>query len=180
MENQFTRTEMLIGEQALKTLAQKRVAVFGLGGVGSYVVEALARVGIGSLDLIDNDDINITNINRQIIALHSTIGKSKVDVMKERILDINPGINVKKYKMFFSPESSKEFDFSQYVTGSAAAQAKRADKKMPSREGRHAVSRRTDYFNASNTFAVMSVMAPRPETARYCGAAASPDSASSR
>ena len=114
MDNQFTRTEMLIGEEAVKALSQKRVAVFGLGGVGSYVVEALARVGIGSLDLIDNDDINITNINRQIIALHSTIGKSKVEVTRQRILDINPGVNVKIYKKFFSPETSKEFDFSQY------------------------------------------------------------------
>lgn len=114
MDNQFTRTEMLIGEEAVKALSQKRVAVFGLGGVGSYVVEALARVGIGSLDLIDNDDINITNINRQIIALHSTIGKSKVEVARQRILDINPGVNVKIYKKFFSPETSKEFDFSQY------------------------------------------------------------------
>ena len=140
MENQFTRTEMLIGEQAVKTLAQKRVAVFGLGGVGSYVVEALARVGIGSLDLIDNDDINITNINRQIIALHSTIGKSKVDVMKERVLDINPRINVKKYKMFFSPETSKEFDFSQYdyvvdaidsVTGKIELVLKSQEKNIP-------------------------------------------------
>ena len=114
MDNQFTRTEMLIGEEAVKALSQKRVAVFGLGGVGSYVVEALARVGIGSLDLIDNDDINITNINRQIIALHSTIGKSKVEVARQRILDINPRVNVKIYKKFFSPEISKEFDFNQY------------------------------------------------------------------
>ena len=114
MDNQFTRTEMLIGEEAVKALFQKRIAIFGLGGVGSYVVEALARVGIGSLDLIDNDDINITNINRQIIALHSTIGKSKVEVARQRILDINPRVNVKIYKKFFSPEISKEFDFNQY------------------------------------------------------------------
>lgn len=114
MDNQFSRTEMLIGEEAVKALFQKRIAIFGLGGVGSYVVEALARVGIGSLDLIDNDDINITNINRQIIALHSTIGKSKVEVARQRILDINPGVNVKIYKKFFSPETSREFDFSQY------------------------------------------------------------------
>jgi len=114
MENQFTRTEMLIGEEAVKTLSLKRVAVFGLGGVGSYVVEALARVGVGSLDLIDNDDINITNINRQIFALHSTIGKSKVEVAHQRVLDINPRVNIKTYKMFFSPETSKEFNFSQY------------------------------------------------------------------
>ena len=114
MDNQFSRTEMLIGEEAVKALSQKRVAIFGLGGVGSYVVEALARVGIGSLDLVDNDDINITNINRQIIALHSTIGKSKVEATRQRILDINPEVNVKIYKKFFSPEISNEFDFSQY------------------------------------------------------------------
>ncbi len=114
MDNQFTRTEMLIGKETIENLSQKHVAIFGLGGVGSYVVEAIARVGIGSIDLIDNDDINITNINRQIIALHSTIGKSKTDVAKERCLDINPNLKIKCYKTFFSPETSKEFDFSQY------------------------------------------------------------------
>ena len=114
MENQFSRTETLIGTEALKKLSNSRVAVFGIGGVGGYVVEALARAGVGALDLIDNDDVNITNINRQIIALHSTIGKSKVEVAQARILDINPGINVRTYKTFFTPETSNEFDFSQY------------------------------------------------------------------
>ena len=114
MENQFSRTETLIGTEALKKLANSRVAVFGIGGVGGYVVEALARAGVGALDLIDNDEVNITNINRQIIALHSTIGKSKVEVAKERVLDINPGVNVRTYKTFFTPETSAEFDFSQY------------------------------------------------------------------
>lgn len=114
MENQFTRTEMLIGAEAIEKLNQAHVAVFGIGGVGSYVVEALARAGVGNLDLIDNDDVNTTNINRQIIALHSTVGKSKVEVAKERILDINPRVNVKIYKTFFSPEISSEFDFSKY------------------------------------------------------------------
>ena len=114
MENQFSRTETLIGTEALKKLANSRVAVFGIGGVGGYVVEALARAGVGALDLIDNDDINITNINRQIIALHSTVGKSKVEVAKERILDINPRVNVKIYNTFFTPETSDDFDFSQY------------------------------------------------------------------
>ena len=97
MENQFSRTETLIGAEALKKLANSRVAVFGIGGVGGYVVEALARAGVAALDLIDNDDVNITNINRQIIALHSTIGKSKVEVAKERVLDINPRVNIKTY-----------------------------------------------------------------------------------
>ena len=114
MENQFTRTEMLIGSDAAEKLKQAHVAVFGIGGVGSYVVEALARAGVGNLDLIDNDDVNLTNINRQIIALHSTVGKSKVEVAKARILDINPEVNVKTYKTFFTPETSQEFDFSKY------------------------------------------------------------------
>ena len=114
MENQFTRTETLIGKDALTKLANSHIAVFGIGGVGGYVVEALARAGVGNIDIIDNDDINITNINRQIIALNSTIGKSKVEVAKERILDINPRVNVVTHKNFFSPETSKEFDFSKY------------------------------------------------------------------
>ena len=114
MENQFSRTETLIGKEALEKLINSRVAVFGVGGVGGYVVEALTRAGIGNLDLIDSDDVNITNINRQIIALHSTIGKSKVEVMKERALDINPDANVIVYKEFFTSENSKEFDFSKY------------------------------------------------------------------
>ena len=114
MENQFSRTETLIGKEALKKLSNSKIAVFGIGGVGGYVVEALARAGIGSIDLIDNDDVNITNINRQIIALHSTIGKPKVEVAKERISDINPSIKVNTYKVFYTPETSKDFDFSKY------------------------------------------------------------------
>ena len=114
MDNQFTRTEMLISEEAVKKLSKSRIAIFGIGGVGGFVIEALARAGVGNLDLIDNDDINITNINRQIIALHSTIGKPKVDVAKERLLDINPSANINCHKIFFSPENSKEIVFSQY------------------------------------------------------------------
>ena len=114
MEKQFSRTETLIGNSALEKLSKSRVAVFGIGGVGGYIVEALARAGIGFIDLIDNDDINITNINRQIIALHSTIGKSKVDVAKQRLLDINPKINVEIHKVYFTPETSDLFDFSKY------------------------------------------------------------------
>ena len=102
MDNQFTRTEMLISEEAVKKLSKSRIAIFGIGGVGGFVIEALARAGVGNLDLIDNDDINITNINRQIIALHSTIGKPKVDVAKERLLDINPSANINCHKIFFS------------------------------------------------------------------------------
>lgn len=112
MLNEFSRLEMLMGEDAVKKLSASRVAVFGVGGVGGYTVEALARSGVGTLDLIDNDLVNLTNINRQIIALHSTIGKHKVDVAKERILDINPNCTVNVYKTFYTPET--EFDFSPY------------------------------------------------------------------
>lgn len=112
--SQFERTKSLIGEIALEKLASSRVAVFGVGGVGGYVVEALVRAGIGEIDLIDNDTINATNINRQIVALHSTIGQYKVDVMKARALDINPNIKINTYKTFFSSETINEFDFSKY------------------------------------------------------------------
>lgn len=114
MDNLFARTEVLIGSDALKQLNNSRVAIFGIGGVGGYVLEALARSGVGALDLIDNDTINKTNINRQIIALQSTIGQEKVDVAKERVLDINPKIKVETYKTFFSSNTSSEFDFSKY------------------------------------------------------------------
>lgn len=114
MVNQFDRTESLIGTESLEKLSKTTVAVFGIGGVGGYVVEALSRCGIGNLVLIDNDDINITNLNRQIIALHSTIGQSKVEVAKKRILDINPNINIEIHKEFFMPETSSKFDFTKY------------------------------------------------------------------
>lgn len=114
MQNEFSRTELLVGKEAIDKLNKSRVAVFGVGGVGGYTVEALARSGIGALDLIDNDKICLTNINRQIIALHSTIGKYKVDVIKERVLDINPKCEVTIHKTFFMPETESEFDFSQY------------------------------------------------------------------
>ncbi len=114
MMQEFSRTAMLIGEDALLKLASKRVAVFGVGGVGGYVIEALARSGIGAFELIDNDTVNITNINRQIIATHDTIGRNKVDVAKERILSINPNADVNTYNLFYLPENANEFDFSQY------------------------------------------------------------------
>ncbi len=105
---------MLIGKDALEKLANSRVAVFGIGGVGGYVAEALVRSGLGTIDVIDNDTVAESNLNRQIYALHSTIGKYKVDVAKERMLDINPNITVNIYKVFYTPETSAEFDFSQY------------------------------------------------------------------
>lgn len=114
MQSQFSRTETLIGTEGVNKLSQARVAVFGAGGVGGYVIEALARSGVGELDIIDNDSINITNLNRQIIALHSTLDEYKIDVAKNRILDINPNCIVNTYKTFFSPENSNEFDFTKY------------------------------------------------------------------
>ncbi|HHV97543.1 MAG TPA: tRNA threonylcarbamoyladenosine dehydratase [Clostridiaceae bacterium] len=114
MLNQFSRTELLIGKEGMEKLAKSRVAVFGIGGVGGYTVEALARSGVGTLDLIDDDKVCLTNINRQIIATRKTVGKYKVDVAKERILDINPNAIVNTYKTFFSPETSEQFDFSQF------------------------------------------------------------------
>ena len=112
--DEFSRTELLLGSEAMRKLASCRVAVFGIGGVGGYVVEALARSGVGALDLVDNDTVSESNINRQIIALHSTIGKAKVDVMKERILDINPDCQVKTFQCFYLPETKNLFDFKNY------------------------------------------------------------------
>lgn len=114
MPNQFTRTEMLLGSEAVHKLKQCRIAVFGIGGVGGYTVEALARSGVGTLDLIDNDTVSLTNINRQIIALHSTIGMYKTEAAKARLLDINPNIKINIYNTFFTRENCEEFDFSQY------------------------------------------------------------------
>lgn len=114
MQNQFTRTELLLGREAMEKLQQARVAVFGVGGVGGYTVEALARSGVGTFDLIDNDTVCETNLNRQIIATWDSIGKYKVDVMKERILSINPNAVVNVHRCFFLPENANEFDFSQY------------------------------------------------------------------
>lgn len=111
---QFSRTENLIGAAALKKLKNCHIAVFGVGGVGGYVVEALVRAGVGNIDLIDSDCVDITNLNRQIIALHSTVGKLKVEVMRDRILDINPNATVNVFPILFLPENSAQFDFSKY------------------------------------------------------------------
>ena len=110
MDNQFSRTELLIGEEGIKKLNNAKVAIFGLGGVGSYVVEGLARAGIGNFILVDNDKVDITNLNRQIIATHKTLGMPKVEVEKQRRLDINPNANVEIYQEFFMPESKDFFD----------------------------------------------------------------------
>ena len=112
--NAFSRTELLFGADAMERLAKARVAVFGVGGVGGYAVEALARSGVGALDLVDDDTVCESNLNRQIIATRSTIGKYKVDVMKERMLEINPDVNVRIHKCFFLPENADEFPFDEY------------------------------------------------------------------
>lgn len=114
MLNQFSRTQLLLGKEAMERLEQARVAVFGVGGVGGYTAEALARSGVGTIDLIDDDKVCLTNINRQIIATRKTVGQYKADVMKERILDINPNAVVHVHKCFYLPETKDEFDFSQY------------------------------------------------------------------
>ena len=114
MSEQFSRTELIFGQQALEKLKNAHIAVFGIGGVGGYVVEALARSGVGALDLIDNDVVALSNLNRQIIALHSSVGKYKVDVMAERIKDINPACKVSVYKTFYLPETSGLFDLTKY------------------------------------------------------------------
>lgn len=114
MLNQFSRTQLLLGQNVMEKLKQANVAVFGIGGVGGYTVEALARSGIGSFHLIDDDKVCLTNLNRQIIATTKTVGKYKVDVMKERILDINPDAEVSVHKCFYLPDTSDQFDFSQY------------------------------------------------------------------
>lgn len=114
MNERFIRTEMLMGENAVARLKKSRVAVFGVGGVGSYVVEALARSGVGALELVDKDVVSVSNINRQIIALTSTVGRPKAEAAAERVRDIDPSINVTVRSCFFSPETAGDFDFSQY------------------------------------------------------------------
>ena len=114
MINRFSRTELLLGAEGVEKLKSARVAVFGVGGVGGYVVEALARSGVGALDLIDNDTVAVTNLNRQIIATEDTLGRYKVDVAKERVLSINPDAAVNTYRTFYTPETAGEFDFTQY------------------------------------------------------------------
>ena len=113
-EEQFVRSSMLLGEDTIVSLHTKRVAVFGVGGVGGFVCEALVRSGIGAFDLIDDDRVAVSNLNRQIVALHSTIGQYKVDVMKARMLDINPNAQVNVYPCFFLPENADQFPFERY------------------------------------------------------------------
>ncbi|MBQ6786967.1 MAG: tRNA threonylcarbamoyladenosine dehydratase [Lachnospiraceae bacterium] len=146
MSEQFSRTELLIGSDGMEKLQKARVAVFGVGGVGGYVVEALARSGVGTLDIIDADKVCLSNLNRQIIATHKTIGEYKVDAAKERILDINPRAVVNAHRCFYLPETAEQFDFTQYdyvvdaidtVTGKIelVMQAKRANTPIISSMG---------------------------------------------
>ena len=137
MADQYSRTRLLLGVEGVDRLRSARVAIFGLGGVGGYAAEALARAGVGQMDLIDDDTVSLTNLNRQLLATHSSIGKYKVDVAAERIRDIDPTIELRTYRCFYLPETAEQFDFSQYdyvldaidtVTGKLAliAQAKAA------------------------------------------------------
>lgn len=114
MLNQFSRTELIFGKEAMEKLAASRVAIFGIGGVGGFTAEALARSGVGTLDLIDDDRVCLTNINRQIFATRKTVGKLKIDVARERLLDINPDMTINTYKTFYMPETAGQFDFTQY------------------------------------------------------------------
>ena len=114
MIEQFSRTEMLLGEAAMERLYKAKVAVFGVGGVGGYVVEALARCGIGRLDLCDSDTVSVSNLNRQILATHSTVGMLKVEAARKRIADINPACEVRTYPFFYLPDTADRFDFTEY------------------------------------------------------------------
>lgn len=140
MADQYSRTRLLLGESGIQKLRNARVILFGLGGVGGYTAEALARSGIGHIDLVDDDTVSLTNLNRQMLALHSTIGKYKVDVAADRIRDIDPTIEVRTYKTFFLPETEEQFDFTVYdyvidaidtVTGKLALIAKAKEAGVP-------------------------------------------------
>lgn len=115
MDEYLSRTGLLLGSDGIERLKNAHVAVFGVGGVGGYVVEALVRSGVGEIDVIDNDTVSVSNINRQIIALHSTVGMYKVDVVRERALDINPNVKINCHRTFFMPDTADEFDFSEYT-----------------------------------------------------------------
>lgn len=114
MDDQFTRLRWVAGNESIDIMKTKHVAVFGCGGVGGYVIEGLVRSGIGTIDVFDHDTVDITNLNRQIIALHSTVGKKKVDIIKERMLDINPNLNINTFDTFYLPENADTIDLSQY------------------------------------------------------------------
>lgn len=114
MINEFSRTELLLGKEAMNELQNAHIAVFGIGGVGGYTAEALVRSGVGKIDIIDNDKVSLTNINRQIYATHDTVGMYKTDVAKQRMISINPNVQVTAYNIFYTPETANNFDFSKY------------------------------------------------------------------
>ena len=114
MKEQFSRTAYVLGDEAIKKLNNSRVAVFGVGGVGGFVCEALSRAGVGAIDIFDKDTVSLSNINRQIIALHSTVGRPKVEVMRERLLDINPDIKASAHEVFYLPENADQYDLSVF------------------------------------------------------------------
>jgi tRNA A37 threonylcarbamoyladenosine dehydratase len=140
MPDQYSRTRLLLGSEGVDRLRSAHVALFGLGGVGGYAAEALARAGIGHIDLIDNDTVSLTNLNRQMLALHSTLGQYKVDAAAARIKDIDPTIEVRTFKTFYLPETANQFDFTQYdyvldaidtVTGKLALMQQARDAGVP-------------------------------------------------
>ena len=140
MPDQYSRTRLLLGDEGVDRLREAHVALFGLGGVGGYAAEALARAGIGHIDLIDNDTVSLTNLNRQLLALHSTVGQYKVDAAAARIKDIDPIIEVRTFKTFYLPETADQFDFTQYdyvldaidtVTGKLALMQQARDAGVP-------------------------------------------------
>ena len=140
MQNQFSRSELLIGKEGIEKLHKSRVAIFGIGGVGGYTVDALVRSGVEQIDLIDDDKVCLTNLNRQLIATRKTVGKDKVDIMRERILEINPKVTVNVYKTFFLPENADTFPFEEYdyvvdaidtVTGKIELVMKANEAKIP-------------------------------------------------
>ena len=133
MLNQFSRTELLYGKEAMERLANARVAIFGLGGVGGYTAEALARSGVGTFDLIDDDKVCLTNLNRQIIATRKTVGKYKTDVMKERMLEINPNVDVHIHKCFFLPENADELPKNKRWNGSEWEHYEEEQEELPKR-----------------------------------------------
>ena len=139
MLNQFSRTQLLLGEEAMDKLKNSRVAVFGVGGVGGYVCEALARSGVGTFDLIDDDKVCLTNLNRQIIATRKTVGKYKVEVMKERILDINPDAQVNVHQCFFLPENADDFPFDEFLQTYRKAYYDLAKDGTPAKKGLHEI-----------------------------------------
>ena len=151
VKEEWSRTARIYGESAVEKLAASRIAVFGVGGVGGFACEALARAGIGSIDIFDKDTVSLSNINRQIIALHSTVGKSKVEIMKERIEDINPDCNVNAYNVFYLPQNADEYDLSIYdyvIDAFSLRTAETGGRRRSSRTEAYCVTSKAIYSNS--------------------------------